>query len=525
MWGVFMMLNSLIWLQDSIKQKIDARVITDLGLHTIYESLIEMSEHSESVIYQLCIDQKTINYRQDILKDLVNSPQLLSDLSASVEGFLQFDSPLNIGNEATHNFYGLINLVIIVEATGECLEALAKALSVHEVHSEGLTKLKEDVATRISSKAFLEMKRDLNEIRELFNRIKSVEVSINMFGITMTPVEAQVTEINEAYYKAPMAFRAVSTTLEVEQSFLGIQLKNYVPLFNLGSINWDLLEELARAFKPHRAILNRFLKTYQRMDVSPYIELLKELTFYSASLKMYHQFKKMGLPLSMPKLHPEGDRNMSLKGFFNVNMAYSDKPIVLNDLEMNAEARIYILTGANQGGKTTLTQAIGQIQVFAQLGLFVPAAEASLSLVDNIFTHFPVKEKETIEVGRLGKECEMFSSMFHQATEKSLLLLNESFSGTSHLESLKIAEEAVMATKYRRVRMIFNTHLHELAMKTCHYNKVFWNDTNIESLVTGNQQESLSYKIHIGEPLGKSYARDVAEKYGVTYEQLTGKVG
>lgn len=303
-------------------------------------------------------------------------------------------------------------------------------------------------------------------------------------------------------------------------------------MFKLDYVDWDILDELSYAFKSYKEVFNRFVKKYQKIDIKPYITLLEELTFYQASYELSHQLQRLGLPQCFPKLLNANERVMNLKNFYNVNTAYEkmnvidvypNKSVILNDLTMNKDARIFILTGANRGGKTTVTQAVGQIQIFAQLGLFVPAEQASISLADNIFTHFSIKERDTVDLGRLGKECEMFSTIFHQSSEKSLLLLNESFSGTSHLESLKIAEEAVMAAKYKRLRMIYNTHLHELAATACNYNDIFNNDTHISSLVIGSEKDRLSYKIHVGEPLGRSYARDEAYKYGITYEQLTGK--
>lgn len=519
--GPIMGFNSLIWLQDSTKQKIDPRVIIDLGLHTIYGCLLEMSGHSESILYELCLDQKTIHYRQDILKDFMNEPQLLDHLKSCVEGFLKLKKP----REDANYYHYVMSIILIVEATETCLEGLVQALNLHNVQSEGLKNLKDEVVNTTASKAFKDMRRDLHEIRDVLNRIKSAEVSINMSSVTKKSLEAHVTEINDDYYSTTTVFNTVSETLAVNQDFVGIHMRNYIPLFNLGSAEWDFLEEMENAFKPHRAILDRFVKTYHRTEICPFITLIKELTFFQASLEVCNRLIKKGLPLCLPELLNGDERTMTLKGFYNINIVSSNNDIILNDLEMSREARIFILTGPNRGGKTTVTQAVGQVQVLAQLGLFIPAEQARVSLIDNVFTHFPVKEKDTIDLGRLGKECAMFSELFHKATEKSLLLLNESFSGTSHLESLKIAEEAVMAAKYKRLRMIFNTHLHELAMKTCHYNEVFWNDTNVASLVTGNEKDSLSYKIHIGEPLGKSYAKEVAKKYGVTYEQLTGKVG
>lgn len=525
-----MIFNSLLWLQDSIKQKLDSRVIVDLGLHTIYQNLVEIMGHEDLIINEICLDEKTIHYRQEILQDFMNTPGLLDDLTNGLKGVISLNSRLNLPDAS--QFHYLVNLVINVETVIECLEAIQHTLYHYEIHSQGLYRLKEVANNLIVASDFKDMKRDLNEIKFILNKVKSAEVSVNI-SVEMRPMEVRLTEIKDVSYSFPEAFRTISEGFG-PQAFLGNHIKNYCPIFELEYINWDILDELAHAFKPFRDKFSKFLKSYQKIEIKPYKDLLEELTFYHASVEFSKQLRNQGLPQCMPALQSPSLRIMKLKGFYNVNTANEkaihnistdfENEVVVNDINMDNEARIFILTGANRGGKTTVTQAIGQIQVLAQLGIYVPAEEASLSLVDNIFTHFSVKEQDTVDLGRLGKECEMFSNIFLQATEKSLLLLNESFSGTSHLESLKIAEEAVMATKYKRMRMIFNTHLHELAMNTSKYNALFHNDTNIVSLVIGNTFERQSFKIHIGEPLGKSFARDEAQRYGVTYEQLTGKM-
>lgn len=518
--------NSLLWLKDSKKQKINPSVIKDLGLDTIYEKLIGISEHNETIIYELCMDPDTLIYRQGLLSNFMDTPNLLSDLVMNLEGFLELKPRLSGDYKSPTHFYTLINLVIVVEASIKCLEDLNQTLLYHKLTATGLLQLKEGVSDMLVQPSFKKMKKDLKDIRHILSEINSVEVSINM-DPGMRPTDAQVTEVNENSYHFPKAFRKVADALGMDREFQGKYMKSYVPVFGLGRLDWDLLDELEHAFKQHRTALKQFLTAYQTIEIKPFLNLLRELTFYQASYAMLIQLKEFQLPLSVPDLLEPDQRIMELEGLYNVNTAFDKQGqgLVLNDLTMNEAGRIFILTGANMGGKTTVTQAVGQIQVFAQLGLLVPANKARLSLVDHIFTHFPVLEKDTVNLGRLGKECQMFSEVYKQTTPQSLLLLNEPFTGTSYLESLKIAEEAVRAVKYRRTRMIINTHLHELPKSTRDYNVEMENDTNIISLVVGKESCHTSFRVEIGEPLGQSYAQDIALKHGVTFEQLTKRLG
>ena len=131
---------------------------------------------------------------------------------------------------------------------------------------------------------------------------------------------------------------------------------------------------------------------------------------------------------------------MNAKGIYNFKLlsafAETSGPdgIIPNDLEFNSKQLAYILTGANRGGKTTITQAIGLLFVLAQAGLFVPGESFEFNPVDGIYTHFPADEDKTMDLGRLGEECKRFKELYSSATKTSLLLLNETYSTTSFEE-------------------------------------------------------------------------------------------
>ncbi len=181
---------------------------------------------------------------------------------------------------------------------------------------------------------------------------------------------------------------------------------------------------------------------------------------------------------------------MCAKAFYNLKLAaaVSDKSqtIVSNDLKFDGQHLVYVLTGANRGGKTTVTQAVGLLFALAQGGIFVPAETFSFHPVDSIYTHFPADEDKTMDLGRLGEECRRFREIYADSTKNSLLLLNETFSTTSFEEGYFIAKDAVRAV----------------------------------SLIVRADVGNRLFQIAIAPPEGMSYAEDIARKYGVTYEML-----
>ena len=124
-----------------------------------------------------------------------------------------------------------------------------------------------------------------------------------------------------------------------------------------------------------------------------------------------------------------------------------------------------------------------------------------------------------MDLGRLGEECVRFKEIYNACTDKSLILLNETFSTTSFEEGYYIARDSVKALLLKGTRTIYNTHMHKLAADA---DALGTDSCKAASLVVRTENGSRSFKAVVAPPEGMSFARDIAEKYGVTYEMLTG---
>ena len=164
---------------------------------------------------------------------------------------------------------------------------------------------------------------------------------------------------------------------------------------------------------------------------------------------------------------------------------------------------------------------MGLSMAMLQLGMFVPARSATISLSDGIFTHFPTGADDTIDKGRLGEECARLRDIFNGVTKNSIVLLDESLSSTGSYEASYIAAEVLAGLSRVRCRCLFSTHLHELASEIDGINaRTAPDGAFIDTLVAGIEEGKRSFKIHRMKPDGKSYARDIADKYGLSYENI-----
>jgi DNA mismatch repair protein MutS len=159
--------------------------------------------------------------------------------------------------------------------------------------------------------------------------------------------------------------------------------------------------------------------------------------------------------------------------------------------------------------------------------MHVPGCRARISPVDNIFTHFQLEENIANATGRFADEVKRFADCVGRATSESLLLLNESFASTSYVESLFIARDALRALRLLGLRVVFSTHFHDLALEVEAINAEPDGTSRLVSLVslvdapvTAESEVVRTFRIVPHPPIGRSYAAEIAYKYGISFEQL-----
>ena len=518
-------------------QKISETACNDLSLDYIL-SHVAKSEYEKNLIKRMMIgvesDPDVIRYRSDIFDDFINFLSFKDKIRDSLDR-LDYLKTLgrSFNDDSVAPIWQLINRLQELDVYIGCIEEIYSALKEIDVRSDGLKQLKDYVASVYNDSGFEYLKADIKELITETSQIQSITLGVNL-DETMRPVEVGIVSINKKRFDHSNAF----------DNFIGFlsQLGGLLDGKSNGSFNGmskihssgatgadnPLMQNLSREMSDMLSANVKHLKSKlsQYVNISGYslTRLIPDFIFYIRWAEFCEQVIKSGLPMTKPQILDEGSGKLSAKGLYNLKLAIqildgSQLDVVKNDFEFSKEHGIYIMTGPNRGGKTTFTQAVGLIVLLAQNGLYVPCEALSLSPCDNIFTHFPADENQTVNLGRLGEESKRISEIFSLATENSLLLFNESLATTSFTEGLYIAKDVVKAMRSLGARTIFNTHMHELAMNLEEINAPD-GKIKVASLVTGIHEGRRSYKVYCAPPDGISYARDIAEKYGVTYSQL-----
>jgi DNA mismatch repair ATPase MutS len=164
-----------------------------------------------------------------------------------------------------------------------------------------------------------------------------------------------------------------------------------------------------------------------------------------------------------------------------------------------------VITGANQGGKSTFLRAMGAAQVMMQAGLFVPASHFEADVAPAIFTHYKRQEDRTMKRGKFDEELSRLNDIVDGLTPAAILLLNESFSATNEIEGSQIAGQVIQALLEAGVRVWFVTHLYQFA----HAAQQHYHDTALFLRAKRQDDGTRTFELHPGEPLATSFANDL----------------
>jgi DNA mismatch repair ATPase MutS len=191
--------------------------------------------------------------------------------------------------------------------------------------------------------------------------------------------------------------------------------------------------------------------------------LRAELAFYVACLNLHARVASKTLPICFPKPGAAGKRAHDFHGLYDVCLALSMETRVVGN-EINADGKsLVIITGANQGGKSSFLRSIGLAQLMMQCGLFVAAEAFAAEISPGIFTHYKREEDATMMSGKFDEELARMSEIVDLLVPNSILLCNESFAATNDREGSEIAKQIVSALLENQIKVFYVTHLYEFA--------------------------------------------------------------
>lgn len=444
-----------------------------------------------------------IQYRHEIMRDLENTI-LFENITSFAQKMRAMRDHLAKADKLYYLYQKESWFLDAVEIYCQAVNRLVDDLSLADLKSRGFLAFRDYLADYVHSDRFTTLRA---EIQKLKADLSTVAYSLLIKGSTIQ-VQKYATEID---YSAEV--------LQTFEKFKQGAVKNYLVELrdwnDMNHVEAKILDLVAQLYPGIFSHLDRFYTENNRYLDETIGVFDREIQFYLAYLEYVAAFKRAGLKFCYPKFSNPSKEVYDYEGF---DLALAHKliaeksSIVCNDFYLKGNERIIVVSGPNQGGKTTFARTFGQLHYLASLGCPVPGREAQLFLFDRLFTHFEKEENLHNLRGKLEDDLIRMDEILDRATPNSLLILNEIFTSTTLNDAVFLSRKILDQIIRLDLLCVCVTFIDELASleKT----------VSMVSTIVPEDPTLRTFKILRKPADGLAYALSIAEKYHLTYDYL-----
>lgn len=474
----------------------DDALTADLSLNVLFEAMARddgciFVTVRKAILAAVTTDLETVHHRQDVLRDSLQNPDVIRELYALAIEAVEAqkgryftglysrspDSVLRDGMETMERF-----LVYMKK-----LRRMADT-HAHKFHSKGWTSF------------FAMLKRDLDEdyfalVHGHLGELKFRHGELISAGLGEANKGRDYT-LHRLPYEKRHWWDWWNRLFQDKSKFFAFELH---PRDEAGAQALNVLRNRGMA-----AVADALGQAGDH--VRDFFGMLRvELAFYVGCLNLHDRLAAKGEPTYVPTVRAADEQRLSFQGLYDVCLTLSvDRPVVGNDATGDGKT-LLVITGPNTGGKSTFLRSVGLAQLLAQSGMFVPAEAYSTSLCQGILTHFKREEDAAMASGKFDEEMSRMNQIVEHFAPYAMILFNESFSATNEREGSEIARQIVDALLEGKARVLFVTHMYELAHG-------FHERRLAEALFLRASRQTdgtRTYRLTEGEPLPTSFGHDL----------------
>lgn len=482
----------------------------DLNLDQVVEVITAKKKDYQLApfFYTPLKNNQTIDYRHAVMQELGNSV-LFGNVQAFASGMVTVRGFLTRAGKAYYE-----------------LQAQRWFLDAVQVYCETVLKLKEDLyQAQLSSQGFIGFRNYLRDYvnSEQFTRLlratKTLEEDLAAVRYTLI-IKGTTIKVRKLEPAGDYSEEVIQTFEKFKQGAVKDYRVTLSDRPDMNHVEAKVLEMVAQLYPETFSSLATFCSEKLNFIDEVIGNFDREIQFYISYLEYMEAFKKIGLSFCYPEISTESKEILSRDGFdlaLAHNLKRDNAVVVCNDFELKGKERIIVVSGPNQGGKTTFARAFGQLHYLASLGCPIPGRAAKLFLYDQLFTHFEKEETINNQSGKLQDDLVRIHEILEQATPNSLIIMNEIFTSTTLKDAVVLSKrifKEIIDLDLLCVCVTFIDELSRLGEKTI----------SMVSTVNPEDTNQRTFKIIRRDADGISYAISIVEKYHLTYQHLKERI-
>ncbi len=482
----------------------------DLNCDQIVDAIVEgRDEYNLRPFFHSCLRRvDAITYRHDVMRDLEN-PRLLEIVRLFATRMREIREYLDRVRKLYYKEQKQAWFLDAVEGYCATIKQFENDLSGIDFSSQGFLQFRKYLTAYASSQRLASL---LSESEQLKADLAKVQYCVLINGDRFTVQRRD----NESDY-----------SVEVEDTFKKFKqgaVKDYTVKFSekedMNHIEAKVLEFVAKLNPDVFGRLDEYCVRNDSFLDDTIVAFDREVQFYLSYLDYTGPLRKIGLQFCYPQMS-DTDKAISSHDGFDIALAQkllkSQTAVICNDFFLEGRERILVVSGPNQGGKTTFARMFGQLHYLAALGCPVPGRSAKLFLFDQIFTHFEKEEKVENLRGKLEDDLIRVREILGRATSRSIVILNEIFTSTTIRDEIFLSKKLMERMVATGLLGVWVTFADELASSGPQV-------VSMVSAVVPDNPALRTFKIERRPADGLAYAVAIAQKYGVTYEAIRERI-
>ncbi len=481
----------------------------------IRSEIVSKDKFLERAQRYISTDEETLLHRQALFADILRINEL-SDFLITLSEKLTEYAPLMKYSQASgteEKLHSVLYPTIYIELVKYIYETLSSFKS--SISSQSLKHLYELAKDDIESSEYTRLERYYEKNADRLRSAYSVTIGVNLDAL-FQPKEAGIISVNKEEFKSgDLLDRIIKLDFEKDEYHCIAPITvidKKLSLHESQQVNYAFLKAMSKVLDSGLHHCSNRALNYISGKLAKYFHYHDSLRFVVDAINRIKIFKEKSIPLCFPRISQ--DKSFSVISLYDHTLCRSKakKDIVPNTITLENNVCCYILTGPNSGGKTVFINSLAAAQYYFQLGMPIPAKEATLPICDAVFK-ISVEEQANVNlVGRFEKECFSLSEVLKKSTANSLILIDEAFTSTSTMEAVPIAANYIAELCQIGSKCVFITHFHEL----CETQQKFAECGNkIGYLHAETYGTRRTYTISEGKAKSGSFAQSIAQKYGL----------